>query len=151
MSKAVSLYLHVHQPYRVKPYTIFQAGNDHMYFNDETPNQDTNNEFIIRKVSEKSYLPTNAVLQQLLDEHPDFKLSLSLPGTVIEQFQAWAPDVLDSFKRLVDTGRVEIVAETYFHSLAFFYDREEFEAQVESHKKIVNDTFGVEPTGFRNT
>lgn len=151
MSKAVSLYLHVHQPYRVKPYSIFQAGNDHMYFNDQTPNQDTNNEFIIRKVAEKSYLPTNMVLQQLLEEHPGFKLSLSLPGTVIEQFQAWAPDVLDSFKRLVSTGRVEIVAETYFHSLAFFYDREEFEAQVDMHKNIVKDVFGVEPTAFRNT
>lgn len=151
MSKAVSLYLHVHQPYRVKPYTIFQAGNDHLYFNDETPNQDTNNEFIVRKVAEKSYLPTNAILQQLLEDYPGFKLSLSIPGTAIEQFQAWAPDVLDSFKRLVDTGRVEILAETYFHSLAFFYDREEFEAQVEMHKDMVKDIFGVEPTAFRNT
>lgn len=151
MSKAVSLYLHVHQPYRVKPYSIFQAGNDHMYFNDETPQVDTNNQFIIRKVAEKSYLPTNAVLQQLLEEHPGFKLSLSIPGTVIEQFQDWAPDVLDSFKRLVDTGRVEILAETYFHSLAFFYDREEFETQVEMHKTIVKEVFGVEPTAFRNT
>lgn len=151
MSKAVSLYLHVHQPYRVKPYSIFRAGSDHMYFNDETPDTDTNNEFIIKKVATKSYLPTNEILEQLLREHEGFKLSLSMPGMVIEQLQNWAPDALESFKRLVDTGRVEILAETYHHSLAFFYDRQEFEAQVVMHREKIKEVFGVTPTSFRNT
>lgn len=151
MSKAVSLYLHVHQPYRVKPYTIFRAGSDHMYFNDETPGEDTNNEFILRKVAEKSYLPTNEILQELLNQHEGFKISLSIPGMVIEQLENWAPDALESFKRLVDTGRVEILAETYHHSLAFFYDRQEFEAQVVMHREKIQEVFGVTPTAFRNT
>ncbi|MEI6237552.1 MAG: glycoside hydrolase family 57 protein [Candidatus Saccharibacteria bacterium] len=149
--QAICLYLHVHQPYRIKHYTIFDTGVDHNYFNDETPGVDTNNEFIIHKVAEKSYLPTNAVLQDLLEQHPDFKLSLSISGTVIEQFEAWAPDVLESFKKLVSTGRVEILAETYHHSLAFFYSRAEFEEQVAMHRKKIQDIFGLTPTVFRNT
>lgn len=151
MSKAVSLYLHLHQPYRVKPYSIFRAGTDHMYFNDQTPNTDTNNEFIIRKVTEKSYLPTNEILLELLNKHEKFKLSISMPGTIIEQFENWALDALESFKRLVDTGKVEILAETYHHSLAFFYDREEFETQVRMHRKKIQQVFGITPTAFRNT
>ena len=151
MSKSVVLYLHAHQPLRVKPYCAFSTGHDHFYFNDETPNKDTNNRFIIDKVSEKSYIPTNNVLIELLDRHPEFNISLSITGTLIEQLEAWRPDVLDSFKRLVATGRVEIVAETYYHSLAFFYSRAEFVKQVAMHANKIKEVFGVAPTSFRNT
>jgi alpha-amylase len=128
-----------------------QIGNDHNYFNDETPNQDINNRFIIDKVSEKSYLVTNAKLLQLLNRHEDFKLSLSISGTLIDQLQQWRPDVLESFQRLTQTGRVEILAETYYHSLAFFYSRNEFEDQVAQHKQKVQDVFNQDPQVFRNT
>jgi alpha-amylase len=70
---------------------------------------------------------------------------------VLEQLEKWAPDVLKSFKELVDTGRVEIVGETYHHSLAFFYSPAEFEIQVRMHREKVEQLFGVTPTVFRNT
>jgi alpha-amylase len=149
--KSIVLYLHAHQPWRVKPYSIFEAGHDHQYFNDETPDKETNNRFIIDKVAEKSYIPTNAVLKELLLKHPQFKLSLSITGTLIEQLEMWRPDVLQSFKELVGTGKVEIVAETYYHSLAFFYSRAEFVKQVAMHAQKVHEIFGVTPTAFRNT
>lgn len=149
--RTICLYLHVHQPYRVRPYSIFDISANHQYFNDESEGAETNNRFILEKVAAKSYLPTNAVLQQLLDENPGFKLSLSMSGTVLEQLEQWAPEVLASFQRLVATGRVEIVAETYHHSLAFFYSLPEFELQVEQHAQIIQRLFGVEPTAFRNT
>jgi alpha-amylase len=149
--KSIVLYLHAHQPLRVKPYSIFQAGSDHHYFNDESPDTDTNNKFIIDKVAEKSYLPTNRVLIDLLLAHPEFKLSLSITGTLIDQLEMWRPDVLQSFKDLVATGKVEVVAETYHHSLAFFYSRAEFVKQVAKHAEKVRDLFGVTPTSFRNT
>jgi alpha-amylase len=149
--KSVVLYLHAHQPWRVKPYSIFQAGKDHVYFNDDTQNKDTNNRFIIDKVSEKSYLPTNAILRDLLLHHPNFKISLSITGTLIEQLELWRPDVLQSFKDIVATGKVEIVAETYYHSLAFFYSRTEFVKQVSQHANKIKEVFGVTPTAFRNT
>lgn len=151
MKQAICLYLHVHQPYRIRHYTIFEAGHDHNYFNDSTPGALTNNQFILDKVSEKSYLPMNKVLLELLNNNPEFKLSLSIPGTLIDQFEEYAPTVLQSFKDIVDTGRVEIVAETYYHSLAFFYSRTEFEAQVEMHKQKIQEVFGVTPKVFRNT
>ncbi len=149
--KSVVLYLHAHQPYRVKPYSIFAAGHDHAYFNDESAFKDTNNRFIIDKVSEKSYIPTNAVLKELLLRHPEFRISLSITGTLIEQLEAWRPDVLQSFKDIVATGRVEIVAETYYHSLAFFFSRAEFVKQVAKHAEKIYEIFGVRPTAFRNT
>jgi len=149
--KSIVLYLHAHQPLRVKPYSIFQAGSDHLYFNDETPDTDTNNRFIIDKVAEKSYLPTNRVLIDLLLAHPEFKLSLSITGTLIDQLEMWRPDVLQSFKDLIATGKVEVVAETYHHSLAFFYSRAEFVKQVAKHAEKVKELFGVTPTSFRNT
>jgi alpha-amylase len=149
--KAISLYLHVHQPYRVRPYTIFDVATKHDYFDDRTADALTNNEFIINKVAEKSYLPTNQRLLKLLHDHPEFRLSLSITGTVIRQLEEWAPHVLDSFRQLTDTGRVEIVGETYHHSLAFFYSRQEFEAQVKMHKEKVEAVFGQTPRVFRNT
>ncbi len=149
--KSIVLYLHAHQPLRVKPYTIFDAGNDHSYFNDETPEVDTNNRFIIDKVSAKSYIETNNTLKELLSSYPEFRLSLSITGTLIEQLEWWRPDVLESFKSLVSTGKVEIVAETYYHSLAFFFSKSEFEKQVGLHAQKIMDVFGVKPTSFRNT
>lgn len=151
MKKAIVLYLHVHQPYRIRPYSIFSAGYDHDYFSDEHVPIHTHNESILKKVSRKSYIPTNKLLIEMLKEHPEFRLSISITGVFIDQCKAWAPDVLQSFKDLVATGRVEIVAETYHHSLAFFYSRDEFTAQVDKHRACIQEEFGVTPTSFRNT
>lgn len=149
MKQAICLYLHVHQPLRIKHYTIFNTGVDHEYFNEHPGGAD--NERIIKKVAYKSYLPANKTLKHLLDTNPEFKLSISITGVLIEQLEKWAPDVLESFKDIVSTGRVEIVAETYHHSLAFFYSRAEFEAQVDMHKKKIQEVFGQTPQVFRNT
>lgn len=149
--KAIVLYLHVHQPYRVRPYTVFDVSQRHDYFDDQSPEALTNNEFIIRKVASKSYMPANRRFLKLLKDHPEFKLSLSMSGTVLEQLARWAPEALQSFKDLVSTGRVEIVAETYHHSLAFFYSRKEFETQVKMHERKVQEVFGQTPRIFRNT
>lgn len=151
MSRGITLYLHVHQPYRVRPYSVFETSVDHNYFVDPLPLSGCNNEAIFQKVANKSYRPMNALLEKLLADHPEFKVSLSITGTFIEQAEQWAPDVLESFKRLVATGRVEIVAETYYHSLAFFFSRSEFENQVEAHKAKIREVFGVETSVFRNT
>ncbi len=150
MTKAISLYLHVHQPYRVRQYTIFDIANRHDYFDADYDHR-TSNERIVHKVAEKSYLPTNQRLLKLLTEHPEFRLSMSITGTVIEQLERWAPHVLQSFRDLTNTGRVEIVGETYHHSLAFFYSRDEFEAQVRMHREKVQQVFGQTPKVFRNT
>lgn len=148
--KAIVLYLHVHQPYRIRHYSIFDAGNKSDYFDAEYDDR-RSNERIVHKVAEKSYVPTNQKLLELLERHPEFKLSMSITGTVLEQLEQWSPRALKSFQELVATGRVEIVAETYHHSLAFFYSLAEFEAQVKMHREKVEKLFGVTPQVFRNT
>jgi len=150
MGKAIVMYLHVHQPYRVRHYSIFDIANNHNYFTADYHDR-TNNERIVHKVAEKSYIPTNRRLLQLLKDHPEFRLSMSITGTVLEQLEKWSPEALQSFKELVATGRVEIVGETYHHSLAFFYSRTEFEAQVQMHREKVQELFGQTPKVFRNT
>jgi alpha-amylase len=150
MSKAIVLYLHVHQPYRLRHYTVFDTAVSHNYFESDYDDRE-NNERILKKVAEKSYIPTNAHLLKLLNDNPEFKLSLSITGTIIEQLERWSPESLESFRRLTETGRVEIVAETYHHSLAFFYSRAEFEMQVDMHKRKVQEVFGQTPQVFRNT
>ncbi|MCA9348879.1 alpha-amylase, partial [Candidatus Saccharibacteria bacterium] len=146
----IVLYLHAHQPYRVRHYTIFDAGKSSDYFTAPVGSRESNRD-IINKVSEKSYLPTNKVLLHLLTTVPEFKLSLSITGTLLEQLRDHRPDVLASFKALVDTGKVEIVGETYYHSLAFFHDRQEFERQVEAHSQICEELLNYKPHSFRNT
>ncbi len=148
--KSIVLYMHVHQPFRVKNYTIFDIDQDHNYF-DAPYDHRTSNEQIIHKVAGKSYLPANQRLLKLLREHPAFRLSLSISGVALEQMQQWAPEALASFQELAATGQVEIVGETYHHSLAFFYDRQEFEAQVNKHRNIIQALFAQTPTAFRNT
>ncbi|RYF29203.1 MAG: alpha-amylase [Chloroflexi bacterium] len=149
--KSIVLYLQVHQPYRLRPYTVFETGEAHDYFTNPVYETDANNEFIFQKVADKSYRPMNALLLKLLNDHPEFKLSLSISGVFLEQAQQWAPDVIDSFRQLVATGRVELLSETYYHSLAFFYDRREFEQQVQLHRDKIREVFGVETKVFRNT
>lgn len=152
MSKrGITLYLHVHQPLRVREYSVFDTAIDHNYFVDPDIFSERNNEKVFLKVADKSYRPMNALLQKLLDTQPDFKVSLSITGTFLEQAEQWAPDVIESFQNLVKSGRVEIVSETYYHSLAFFYSRQEFERQVDMHRQKIKDIFGVETSVFRNT
>jgi alpha-amylase len=147
---SVCPYFHVHQPYRVKQYRVFDIGNDNQYFNDSGLS-DLNNKKIVEKVANKSYRPMNVVLKEMLATYPDFKFALSFSGTVLDQFEAFAPDVLYSFQELVATGRVEILADTYYHSLAFFYSVPEFERQVALHAKRIYELFGYVPKVFRNT
>ncbi len=141
---SVVFYFQVHQPYRLRRYSIFDSGTN--YFDQE------HNKEICNKVADKCYIPTNRTMKELIDRHQGkFRISYSLTGTVIEQFKQWRPDVLDSFRALADTGCVEFIAETYYHSLAFLYNRDEFIRQTEAHRQLMMDLFGQAPRIFRNT
>jgi len=146
----ICFYFQVHQPRRIKKYPIFNIGKDHNYFNDDSESK-LNNKKIFRKVSEKCYLPTNRVMLDLLRKHKDFKISYSLSGIFLEQAEEYYPEVLDSFRSLVQTGQVELLSETYYHSLAALYSQEEFESQIQMHKDIIKRLFNIEPRVFRNT
>ena len=143
---SVCLYFQVHQPLRIKEYTFFDIGEKHDYFNDKL------NLEVLNKVSDKCYLKANTVLLDTLAKmNGKFKVAFSFSGIVLEQLEANRPDVIASFKKLVDTGYVEILAETYYHSLAFIFSKPEFDRQVKMHAEKVELLFGQKPKVFRNT
>ncbi len=141
----ICFYFQVHQPYRLRTYQFFDIGNCNNYFDEQK------NAAILQKVAHKCYLPMNALLLKLLKKYPAFKISFSFSGVVLDQFQHYAPEVLESFAKLVATGQVELLAETYYHSLSFLYSREEFIEQVQLHKNKIQQLFDVQPTILRNT
>jgi alpha-amylase len=106
----------------------------------------------MQRVAEKSYLPMNTLLLGLIKEFGSaFKVTFSITGQAIEQFERYAPEVLDSFKELARTGNVEFLAETYSHSLASLKSADEFRKQVDMHTKKMEELFGQTPASFRNT
>lgn len=148
--KSVCFYFQVHQPYRVKKFRVFDIGNDADYFN-HRGNGNLNNRQIAEKVAYKSYIPATKLLIKLLERHPQFKASFSFSGVALEQLQLYVPEVIDLFRQAIHTGRVEVLGETYYHSLAFFYSVPEFERQVAKHRETIRTLFGVWPRVFRNT
>lgn len=139
------LYFQVHQPFRIRPYPLFDIGKRTGYFDLQK------NEDVMKKVAGKCYLPANKVILDLIHKHDDFKAAYSITGTALEQFSEYAPRVLESFEALAATGAVEFLSETSHHSLSFLFDKDEFAHQVSSHKKMVKEHFGQKPTVFRNT
>jgi len=144
---SVCFYFQIHQPYRLrKDYSFFHIGGDHNY-EDVKSNRD-----ILSKVAQKCYLPANKMMHELIDRtEGKFRFSLSLSGIALDQLIEYAPEALYSFQDLVKTGCVEILSETYYHSLASLYSPKEFTAQVQLHKKRIKELFNYKPQSFRNT
>jgi len=141
---SVCFYFQIHQPYRLRRYSVFDT--DRFYY-DEHKNTE-----LIRKVAQKCYLPANRVMLDLIHRYEGrFRIAFSMSGVVAEQIERTVPEAMDSFHRLNETGCVEFLNETYYHSLAFLYSREEFREQVELHRQLIKRLFGQEPRVFRNT
>lgn len=144
--KGICLYFEVHQPVRLKRYRFFDMGNDHYYYDDFT------NETILRRVADQCYLPANRILSDMINRHKgDFKVTFSITGVLLDQLAEYTPEVIDSFRTLAETGKVEFLAETYSHSLASMKDRGEFETQVRKHSEKIFSLFNIKPVSFRNT
>ncbi|MGC4030528.1 MAG: polysaccharide deacetylase family protein [Tepidisphaeraceae bacterium] len=141
---AVCFYFQLHQPYRLRRYSVFDT--DRHYFDD------FKNAGLLRTIADRCYLPANKILLELINEfRGEFCVSFCISGILLEQFKAHTPEVIDSFKKLAATGQVEFLNETYYHSLAFLYSREEFRQQVVMHRDLVRDLFGQTSRVLRNT
>ena len=144
--KSICFCFEVHQPFRFKRYRFFDIGNDHYYYDDYT------NETLMHNSAELSYIPANKVLLELIKKYKGtFKVSFSITGTAIEQFNLYAPEVLDSFRKLAKTGQVEFLSETYSHSIASVKDEELFAEQIKKHDELIKKYFDVSPVIFKNT
>jgi len=158
--KGVILCFEVHQPYRIRPrITELIASRQvvrfrdlgKIYFDEELNKQ------LFKRVSEKCYLPASEALLDMIDkqkgDNRGLRVAFSLSGLFVEQARAYDERVLQAFKDLADTGRVEFLAQTYYHSLVSLYseERPEFIEQVKKHVNIVNEEFSQKPSVFENT
>ena len=141
---SVCFYFQVHQPFRLRHYTVFD--DSPTYFDS------FKNAQICKKVANKCYLPTNRLLLDLIKRYEGrFRVSFSLTGVLLEQFHKYCPEVMSTFEELAETGCAEFLAETYYHSLSFLYSRTEFVEQIHKHVDMVENYFGQKPRVFRNT
>ena len=140
------MYFQVHQPTRLRLYRFFDIGKDSHYYDDFA------NRTIFKRVAQRCYQPMNDILLQAIKRNKGkFKVAFSISGSALEQFERYAPEVLASFRELAATGCVEFLSETYYHSLAALRSPAEFKLQVNKHKEMIQNLFGVTPTAFRNT
>lgn len=148
---SICFYFEVHQPIRLQQFSPVNINekNDALsiYFNHDF------NRGIFQKVAEKCYIPTNKMLLELIKKFEGkFRISFSITGTFIETCKRYMPSLLESFVQLFDTGAVDLIEETYFHSLASLYDDlDEFKEQVIIHRQVMKRLFHYQPTIFRNT
>lgn len=144
--KTICFYFQIHQPLRLKRYRFFDIGNDPYYYDDFS------NDSILEKVVEKSYLPANNLLLEMIETYQKkLKVAFSISGVALDQLEQKAPEVIDSFRQLAKTDCVEFLAETNAHSLSCLEDPIEFRNQVEQHAKRIESLFGKKPKTFRNT
>ena len=61
--KAICFYFQIHQPFRLKNYRFFDIGNDHYYYDDFA------NDEIITRIAQRSYLPANAMLLDMIKQY----------------------------------------------------------------------------------
>ncbi|MBU1018036.1 glycoside hydrolase family 57 protein [Patescibacteria group bacterium] len=150
-NKTICFYFEVHQPYRLSKCNVFEVGQKQDYFEGPT---DYQNKKVFEKVANKSYLSTNKLMLELLNKHPEFRVSYSLSGVFMEQCLEYGEigkQVLDSFKAIFKTGQAEVLSETYYHSLAWLFSKDEFAQQIHKHSQLVHKLFHKKPTIFRNT
>jgi len=146
MKKTICLYFQVHQPDRLRLYRFFDIGRESYYYDDFA------NKTILKRVAQRCYLPANEILLSLIKEHRGaFRVSFSISGVVLDQFEKYAPEVIESFRELAKTGCVEFLAETYAHSLSSLVSEDEFIYQVKLHSAKIEELFGQKPKVFRNT
>lgn len=146
MKKNICLYFQVHQPTRLRQYRFFDIGKDSHYYDDFT------NRTILRRIAKNCYLPMNQLLLEMIEKTGGaFKVAFSITGSALEQFDRYAPEVIDSFRALAKTGSVEFLGETYYHSLSSLASEGEFRHQVEKHSNAIQEHFGMKPAVFRNT
>lgn len=141
MTKYITLI--IHEPYALKEYSIFDVGNHSDYYDHQKNAQYINNK------SENIYLPIIQKLQEFISQK-NIHINLSISGIAIEQFNRFAPQIIEEIAKLIQTEKLEILGETYFHSLACNYSQQEFKEQIQKHTKIVQQLFNQTPQVFYN-
>ena len=142
-NRQLVLCFQIHQPNRLRKIDTLKGGDPQLL------DEDLDRE-IMQRVSKACYIPTNTMILRLIDQYPQIKIAFSISGIALEQMELYAPEALESFKRLADTGAVDFISETYYHSLSFLLESDEFEIQILEHAEKLIEHFGVHTSVFRN-
>jgi alpha-amylase len=142
----ICLYFQAHQPYRLSALTRFDHSVGLDYF-------DTwSNQRIVQRVAANCYSPVAQCLEKLLSHFGDaFSVTYSLSGVVLEQLAKHCPSTVEHLAQVFHHDSVELLAETYYHSLASLRNTEEWLKQIALHGQLVERLFGKQPTSFRDT
>jgi alpha-amylase len=143
---SIVLSLHAHLPLRLKKYSFFDIGHSQDYFDEEESRQ------VLERMAKDCCLPVNAAVLRLIRRHRGrFRVSCSVSGMLLEQLENGRKPLLESFRRLADTGCAEFPAGPWHHSLASFFSEEELRGQIALHRRKIRALFGQKARAFRNT
>jgi alpha-amylase len=147
----LTLSFEVHQPHRLRIDGVNQDANNlySRYFDDEM------NEHFFKDVAENCYFPATERLlreaKRFEGSDQEFKVNFSISSSWIEQAKKYHPELIDMLNRFPDST-IDFIGQAHYHSLAgLFNDKEEFRWQLEKHRSIIEDNFGVRPQVMTNT
>jgi len=147
MNKKVEINFSLHIPYVLKNYKVFDIDKNLNleYFDENKTNE------MCKSFAEKSYFEVNRILYNLVKIHKNkFKFSLTISGVSIEILKKFNPHLLETFKKLISTGKVELKS-SFYHSLEIpKISTKRINQEIEEHSKIIEETFGIKPFGFTN-
>jgi len=141
----VTLCLRLHEPLRLS--------EDETSFLCDEPNRRR-----FEQRAQQCYLPSLAIMADLIRADPAFRLCLSVSGTFLEQAELYQDSVIEALQQVVQSShhgrQVEFIEQTYYHSLvSVFADprKTEFQEQVSLHRQKLQSLFDVKPMAFADT
>ncbi len=139
----ISLVVEIHQPMRLRTYRFSEIMDNHYYYDDYE------NEYLITRTSEKSYLPANKILIDLINYFKgSFKLSFMFSGVVLDQFELYAPEMINNFRSFISTGCVELLSGTYSNTFSSLINSLIYKNQLKLQREKVKQLFGSDPVAL---
>jgi alpha-amylase len=143
---SLCFHFQVNQPHILRTYRFFDINHKHDYFDIYQ------NNYWINRLAERSYIPANQMILSIIEKYKEkVSFSFSISGSTISLLNEYCPEVIESFKALIATGRVEITGNTFSHSIAALNNKTTFVEQVKLQEELLHKTFGIKPTTFCNT
>lgn len=101
-----------------------------------------------READERIYQPFFALMERNAQKHSDWHFSLLVSGIWLEAAEKYDKELIERLKKLLKTGRIELINEPFYHSLAFFYNKDEFAEQVRMYQEKIKEWFDFEGRMF---
>jgi alpha-amylase len=160
----IVLVFEVHQPYRlarnVYHRLVERALKGELTLRDveEAIFDQPLNKLVMERASSKCYIPATRIILESIQRYRNsdrrFKVSYSVSGVFLEQASRWAPEVVNLFRSVAETGLAEFISQTYYHSMVAFLGVPEYRElieQVSEHRRVIEELTGLKPVTVENT